>query len=394
MANILVVVPPHFGHINPTLGVGAELIQRGHCVTWVGFRDIPQSYFPSGGQYFVPESFASANDTVAAILERQDEASGITGNKMIRWAFESTWIPFAELTMSQFPSVLEHCSPDLVIHDEGLFGVALLCHSKGVPYVTSISSVPGLYYPPAAALLKDDADWLASLVAQMKQRFGIQAHHNVFNSDLVNLVYTSRSFVFGEKFPAHYQFVGPALDGRPTGAEVDWTAINTRRKVIYVSTGSLLEKVKHKFYQKVVDAFAGEDITVLLTCSPELFDQWPENFIARTRWPQLDVIAHVDAVVTAGGFNTINETLYFDTPMLVIPLANDQFGNAELIAKHGAGIKLRFRRLTAEKLKVSVYRLLNEVQFKQSATQLGIVLRESGGGIAAADSIEQRGLQQ
>ncbi|MDV9201520.1 glycosyltransferase, partial [Streptomyces sp. Wh19] len=35
MSRFLFVVPPLVGHINPTVGVAAELVASGHAVAWV-----------------------------------------------------------------------------------------------------------------------------------------------------------------------------------------------------------------------------------------------------------------------------------------------------------------------------------------------------------------------
>jgi MGT family glycosyltransferase len=195
--------------------------------------------------------------------------------------------------------------------------------------------------------------------------------------------------VNAEAFPDHYQFIGPALEGRAPTAPFDLDLYSNGRKTVYVSTGSLLKDVQRKFFQKVVSAFADKNVTVLLSCPENLLKTWPDNFYPQLFWPQLEVLKHVDVVVTAGGFNTINESLYFDKPMIVIPLANDQFGNANLIEQHGVGIKLRYRRLTVEQLSVSLDEVLSDMSFYNSARELGRTLRAGGGSQAAASVIEK-----
>lgn len=389
MSRYLFFIPPHFGHINPTLGIGAELIARGHEVIWIGFKTIPSELIPDGGKFYLPAEFASASDVVENILGRQDEAARNTANKMIKWAFESTWLPFCELTLKYLPAILERLQPDILLHDEGLVGAAMCAHKMGVSYVTSISSAPGLYYPQAHVLLPEDSIWLTQIMTNIMQEFGIEPEIKILNSPAINIVYTAKAFVNGELFPDQYKFVGPALEHRLSPNQLDASLFKRRKSTIYVSTGSLLKDVKGAFYAKVIAAFANEDITVLVTAAPDLFEQWPQNFEARAFWPQLEVLKNVDAVVTPGGFNTINESLYFGRPLLVIPMANDQFGNGILVEGSGCGIRLRYRRLTAEQLKESVFNLLSDKKYLDAAMSMSQSLRNGGGGHHVADLLEK-----
>lgn len=388
MATFLILIPPHFGHINPTLGIGAELLSRNHRVIWMGFRALDPSLLPTGGEYIFPAEFAQEAALVEGILRRQDEAAKNTANRMIKWAFESTWLPFCHLTMKYLPDILAKINPDVIFHDEGLVGAAMCASMLGTPYATSISSAPGLYYPPAKVLLPEDADWLQEVMQEVKRAYRANTTEEILNSPSVNIVYTARDVVSGEKFPANYHFIGPALEGRPErGAEV---AIKTdsARKQIYVSTGSLLKEVKQQFYAKVIDAFADSAINVLVTADQDLFDQWPANFTAKPFWPQLKVLSQVDAVVTPCGFNTMNEALFFGKPLLAIPLANDQFGNGQLVEHLGCGLRLRYRRLTAQQLRDSVERLLTDDQFSRTAERISLALRHGGGSKKGADLLE------
>ncbi len=51
-SKFLFVVPPFFGHVSPTLSVGASLITRGHEVKWFGITPLDSKHIPEGGSYF------------------------------------------------------------------------------------------------------------------------------------------------------------------------------------------------------------------------------------------------------------------------------------------------------------------------------------------------------
>lgn len=333
----------------------------------------------------MPKEFEAESTQVDKILSRQDEAAKNTANRMIKWAFESTWLPFCQLTLEYLPAILDRLKPDVIFHDEGLVGAAICANQMGIAYATSISSAPGLYYPAAKVLLNDDAVWLKHTMDQVKLAAGVGLDKEILNSPHVNIIYTAREVVFGEAFPVNYHFIGPAIAGRPEAFGAVQTNRSADRKCIYVSTGSLLKEVKRQFYEKMISALADSDVDVLLTADPDLFDAWPANFIPKPFWPQLAVLAQVDAVVTPCGFNTMNESLYFGRPILAIPLANDQFGNGQLVEHLGCGLRLRYRRLTVEQLKESVTRLLHEPGFRLAAEKIRAALRDSGGSKRGAD---------
>ncbi|HWO68622.1 MAG TPA: glycosyltransferase, partial [Umezawaea sp.] len=52
MSRFLFVVPPLVGHVNPTVGVAAELVARGHEVAWAGHRDVIGKLLGRGARVF------------------------------------------------------------------------------------------------------------------------------------------------------------------------------------------------------------------------------------------------------------------------------------------------------------------------------------------------------
>lgn len=384
MAKILIVVPPYFGHINPTLGVGAALLARGHEVTWLGLTELPLSTFPQGASYEYPKEFHPHSAHIASIIASQDEAIKYSANRMIKWAFETIWLPYHEIMKPLLPSILARIKPDVILHDEGLIAVPIAAHLLKIPYATSISSAPGLHFPEAEVLLPEDARWLKDAMEKICISYGQHVSTKILNSPTTNIVYTVNALLLEHTFGEHYHFIGPALYGRINSSEFDWSQISLQRKTIYISTGTHLDNLKHEFYKKVVDAFAGENINVLIAADPNLFEYWPDNFIPMKFWPQLDVLNRVDAVISHGGFNTINESLYYGKPILVVPMAVDQFGNALLVEQSGCGLRLRYKRLSALLMREAMQTLLNESHYKVNAEIIMKQMRESGGADKAA----------
>lgn len=57
--------------------------------------------------------------------------------------------------------------------------------------------------------------------------------------------------------------------------------------------------------------------------------------------PQKSLLKKASVFITHGGTNSICEAIATKTPMIVIPLVNDEFINAEMIVQNGIGIELK-----------------------------------------------------
>merc|ERR1711959_555400 len=126
---------------------------------------------------------------------------------------------------------------------------------------------------------------------------------------------------------------------------------------------------------KQEDALEGEGLQV------------PSNFIIRQQIPQLKVLQHADVFITHGGWNSLQESLQYGVPMLVLPGFGDQPLNARKVSETGAGIGIDEPYLNApvDVLKSSLKALLHEERYKATAEALGKKLTESNGPKQAAD---------
>jgi UDP:flavonoid glycosyltransferase YjiC (YdhE family) len=50
MAKFVFIVPPLTGHVNPTLSIGATLLERGHQVAWISLDQQLKHKLPEGGE--------------------------------------------------------------------------------------------------------------------------------------------------------------------------------------------------------------------------------------------------------------------------------------------------------------------------------------------------------
>jgi MGT family glycosyltransferase len=394
MARFVFIVPPLTGHVNPTLSMGAVLLQRGHRVGWITLDESLAAKLPGGGE-LLPIRY-DENDHQKQESEKYLDLITkkiVYGIDSIKFLYEEVLIPLNRHSYEGIVGWLDKFKPDLVITDHQMFAGAIASVIKKLPYATSVTA-------PAAIKVMDELpkvhEWEVNQIVALQQELGVKGDSSIACSDLLTMVLTSKSF-FGEMdLPAHYRFSGPVIHHRTVNVAFDWDLLHAvNRPRILVSIGTTFDHAhKRSFFEKVVEALGDDDITVVVVSDPGLFDIWPANFIVQPRVPQLELLPHLDAVVCHGGHNTVCETLMNGLPMVVIPIAYDQSHVAGRVVRTGAGERLNFNRFKAGHLKDAVKEILNNPAYKISAEQMKKSFQEAGGTQTAVDMLEQLLIKQ
>jgi MGT family glycosyltransferase len=389
MSKFLFVVPPFFGHISPTLSIGASLIAKGHEVKWFGITPLDNSHVPTGGKYIYPaDDLVEHREELQQILKRQDDGPACSGPEVMKLALEETYVPIARLMMPALAKVIDAWAPDVIVNDCITFAGALCAHIKGIPCVTSTPVPPDVMGDTANSAPKI-FEWQQNLVKNLQQEFGVYGDDIVIHSHKLNLVFTSQYFAGIVNTMSHMKFVGP-VKGRPNHAPFDWERLEkASTPKVFVSLGTLLVDIRKAFFEKMIAAFANAPVTIVAATNPDIFEQWPENFIVTSFVPQAELMPRMDAVICHGGFNTVNDTFTNGLPMLITPIAYDHFHTAKLVENAGCGIKIRYKRLRIEDLKKAVFELLENPKYKNAALKIRDTFIAAGGNDKAVELLEE-----
>ncbi|RFM27232.1 glycosyltransferase [Deminuibacter soli] len=389
MAKFLFVVPPFFGHISPTLSVGATLLQRGHKVVWTGLQPLAPHHIPEGGVWITPEEeLAPHREAIARVLKRQDDGPNISGAEALKLALEETYAPFCRWMMPGVSRIADNFQPDVIVSDCITWAGAICAYSKGIPYATTTPVPPGIVGEEMLETPKINA-WQNALITGLQQEFGIYTDAHIVNSPQLNIVFTSAEFAGCTKPPPHMQFTGP-VKGRPNNAPFDWDKLAAMPSPkVYASIGTLLVNIRKEFFSKLVTAFGNTPVTIVAATHPGIMEEWPSNFIVQDFVPQSAVMAQMDAVICHGGFNTVNDTFLHGLPMIITPIAYDQFHTASLIERAGCGIKLRYKRLRIPDLQQALHNVLHNPQYRLAAQRIRETYINAGGNDAAVFHLEQ-----
>ena len=126
------------------------------------------------------------------------------------------------------------------------------------------------------------------------------------------------------------------------------------RPLIYSSLGTL-QNGKTNLFESFVEACNGLDVQLVVAGrSRESLGPLPENVIAASYAPQLELLEKASLTVTHGGLNTVLDSLSCGVPMIVVPLTYEQPAIARRVASIGAGKVLPLSGVTSQRLRTEM----------------------------------------
>jgi MGT family glycosyltransferase len=377
MTTVAIVTWPYFGHIYPTLSLGASLLSRGFRVVWICHIQSIAYMLPEGGEFILID-----NDELS---EAEIQAGKPYGMQSLKDLYENTLVPKNEIMYRQLESICHNQKFDFIVTDQQAFSGALFAHQHNIPYATSVTAPaaidPSPEFPEVHEYEKDQ-------VVKFQQSMGCNIPEALVWSSPVTLVYTTEIFLQKFDFPSSHHFIGPSISKRKEW-DIDISAIENQkghRPIVLVSMGSVLPR-EPGFIDKVVAAFESLDIAVVVVTDPALRASWPENFFVYHYIPQLRVLQFVDAVICHAGHNTVCEALSVGIPLVTIPVAYDQSYVATKVTNSGAGLRLKYRRLSSEGLRSALMKILAEPGYKIAAQKIQQSFMDAGGEKYAAELI-------
>ncbi|GAA2251543.1 macrolide-inactivating glycosyltransferase [Streptomyces atrovirens] len=377
------------GHVNPSLEVIRELVARGHRVT-----------------YAIPPLFAEKVAETGA--EPKLWNSTLPGPDDDPEAWGTTLLdnvePFLADAVQALPQLIEAYegdTPDLVLHDITSYPARVLGHRWGVP-VISLS-------PNLVAWDGYEKEVAEPMWEEPKKTERGQAYYARFHAWLEENGITMGPDDFGGR-PARsivlipkalqpnadrvdesvHSFVGACQGDR--SAEGDWQRPAGAEKVVLVSLGSSFTK-QPAFYRECVKAFADLPgwhlvLQVGKHVDPAELGDVPENVEVRSWVPQLAILKQADLFVTHAGAGGSQEGLATATPMIAVPQAVDQFGNADMLQGLGVARHVPADEAKAEVLRAEALALVDDPEVAARLKSIQADMAEEGGTMRAADLIE------
>lgn len=383
MSRFLFAVPPLTGHVNPTVAVGRELAARGHEVAWVGHPSVLRRLLPEGATLIELDD-ALPQELVARTA---GESQRVRGLAALEFLWDGFLLPLAEMMIPQVDAAVEAWKPDVLISDQQILAGAIVARRRGMPWATSATTSADVMQ--ALRGLTKVGEWLTGRFDDLQRQAGLEPIERPDLSPHRVIVFSTTALA-GEQaaLGPQFRFVGPSIAPRRADPDFPWDALPARPRVL-ISLGTVNIERGRTFYPTALDAARGEPWGAILVAPPELAPDPPPNVLVRPYVPQLDLLEHVDAVVCHAGHNTTCEALWNGLPLVVAPIKDDQPAVAAQVAAAGAGVRLRFGRLSAVKLRGAVRAVLDDPSYRASAQRISASFRSAGGAPLAAQLIEE-----
>jgi MGT family glycosyltransferase len=375
------------GRVNPTLPVVAELVRRGHSVS-----------------YHTSPAFRAEIAATGAVVHLYPGGDQPLPDPPIPVVLVEG---LARTAVGVLPTVLADlrgARPDLIVHDAACPWGAVAARELGVPAASSFTTFALSRQVPSPTrgswnLLAAAAARPGTLWGYLRARWELHRRYRARGLPLLdlgnirqplNLVYTSRAFQLGaDDFDESYRFVGPSVGARP--ADPSFPVDRLRDPVLYASLGTVFN-ADPRLLRTFATALAPLGGTVIVSTGqtdPAALGPLPANVLARRSVPQPEVLARAALFITHGGMNSANEAMYAGVPMLVIPQGADQPLVAARVVELGAGLSIPTDDVSVEAVRALARRLLDEPGFRAAADTLRVAQRQAGGYRRAADELER-----
>ncbi len=350
MSDILFVTWDGGGNVPPAVGIGRELMARGHTVRFLGH--------PGQAASFARHGLAFSGFPTARPFTSTEPASPL---KILA--------TFADRAMgADVLAELEERPADVVVVDCLLFGVMDALRRAGRRYV----------------VLEHSFDTCWRRLA--KGPFGVLLRlRGLRPLELIDAGEPTLAATIAELDTGHGDVVH-------TGAVVTGVPATPAEPTVLVSLSTFAFRGLEGTWQRLLDALAPLPVRVIATTGPAVdVDRLrvPDGVELHTWLPHAEVMPEVSLVVGHGGHATTMTALAHDVPLLVLPMdaKTDQPFVGRAIQDAGAG-RTMSRRSSARKIRAAVEELLADGPHRTAAARLGAAVREVPGATTGADLVE------
>ncbi|MEV4645795.1 macrolide family glycosyltransferase [Saccharopolyspora sp. NPDC049357] len=382
---------PAFGHVNPTLALVTELLDRGHRVTYAVGADAIEPVRATGAEVI---------ELPTKIPELGGRGQHFTPERMRTMAEF-----FVDDVRTCLPVLLEHfgdAPPDAVCSDGMTAYGRMLAEKLGIPAIALVPNFAGnekfdlrtavmaehaqaAGFPPPDALLQ-----IQTALSELGAEFGVEAPSFLGGAPAaLNLVFLPEEFQLQhETFDERFRFIGPLLGDR---ADEPYSPADPQRPLLFISLGTAFNE-RPEFYRLCIEAFADSPWQVAMSVGSRIdlaeLGEVPPTFDVRRSFPQPAVLRHAKAFVSHAGMNSTMESLHAGVPLIAVPQMPEQSANAARGEELGLGAALDSDTVTAAELRDTVDRVAADPDVRANLARMREVVRSSGGAAAGADAIE------
>jgi rhamnosyltransferase subunit B len=410
------------GDLHPYLAIAVELKRRGHHASVATLSAWKENVLGAGVEFDpvgpeVPADAEAARELVRRILDPADGP---------RYLFEDVFGPQMRASYEALlAAVRADGGADLLVSHQVPPTGPIVAAATGIRWVSGVLaplSFLSRYDPPtlpqapflrrlavqypwvAGGLLaiarRMTSSWLTPL-NRLRDELGLPNRgHPLFegqHSPILVLALFSRAFgAIQPDYPRQTVITGfpfyDARDQRPPSPEL-LRFLDDGEPPILFTLGSSAVWIAGDFFASSIEAanalgrrallLAGEDAERLRR------EGLPDSIAAFEYAPHSLVMPRASVIVHQGGVGTTGQAMRSGRPMLVVPFAQDQPDNARRCVELGVARTIARKAYTTSRVTRELELLLSDPAYARRACQVGAVVQQEKGAVAACDAIER-----
>ncbi len=428
MSKVLFLTHPTIGHLNSLLTIALKMRENGHDIQFI----VPGSnladprikmfkVFYNGK--IVPVKIRSQGIGIRLLFPPLPYiylAALIPTKK--RFEETITAIQFFSSGIKSFTrrinSLVKKLKPDMIVADFFFYSAPLVAELNNLPYIAIYhSGLPfgGKSVPPFGSGLpvstqntrpkrifrekeQELSKRLITTVNRARKAFSLKPINfdllKMPHSPWLNLVVTHEAV----DIPRYHLgpntvYVGPIFMNMGINrSSFPYEDLREDKYKIYVSLGTVFND-KPKIYEDIIISLQENPHYQIIVSAGGAYDKvsrkrYNSNVMLFESVPQAELLNRIDLVVSHGGNNTLNETLYYGKPVVVLPVGGEQHDNASRIEFHGLGYRIDMALLSDGTLCNVVEGLRKDTELNQRLKKVSNQLAESDGTTASVSLIE------
>ncbi len=142
--------------------------------------------------------------------------------------------------------------------------------------------------------------------------------------------------------------------------------------------------------RSIIDIVRGLDLRTLIVTTTILDEEnigYCDQILFKSHVPAHLVNPMADIAITHGGAGTVQTAIHSETPLVGIPMHQEQAGNISLVKKQGAGLMLWKQELTKKNLVSALETLVTDFHFRENMKRLKLEQDKIDGAAKAAQEI-------
>lgn len=359
---VLFAMHPLIGHFHAMAPLALALREDGHSVrfatgarfgtilTRLGFDHASCGLDMEGFQHFLP----SLPEWPAIVA--QTEPGGIRQ----LWGFLLGCTP---PMIDDLLPLVRKWQPDVIVRDPSEFGSIIVAEVCDIPYA---SIVWAIYM----------STWgCEQPLAELRARYDLPAGPDPrwFDRYLALNALPASWPIMGDVPPLVHRVRMPPFDQSLAHALPDWVHTLPDQPTVYATLGTAFSQ-RPDLFRTLIDALSDEPFNTIITVGsamdPAQFDPLPPQVRVAQYIPQTLILAHCDAMVFHGGYNSLLSALWYGVPVVVTPLdAGDQLPTAQQCVDQGNGVIVEGQPPAPDALRDAVRTVLMEPQYRDRARQ-------------------------